>query len=298
MSEILKYLAKMLPVEKVYDDLLHPGLKKAGVALADVFEFGLIILLPLKLTSAKVKLRFKAHLESYEKKLQSISEENSIKVPEQFGLPIVDKLLTLEEGSGLADNFINLLTKASSKDTIKLVHPSFFITLNNMSSDEAKILNVHKASSAIPFIDIYVHSKTEEIPKPEFMGVPGPKSDAQLKQMNEYTFQDRRPIDLRVAWNLTGLEDAIELDFPENIDVYIDNLFRLGIIAFERKLFQLQDEPAYDRLKSFYKTMIDHFEQHIQNNKKEKTKSVLQVHKGYIEFTEYGKEFIKACINV
>lgn len=296
---IEKKIFDNIPVDKLYEDLFQPGLKKAGQALETVIEFGLTILLPIKLLNEKSKTRLRIHLEKFNKRLGTVSEEKICKVPEQIGLPIVDKLTYLNQPE-LADAFINLLTKASSFDTINLVHPAFLLTLDNLCSDEARILKHYKNTERIPLIDLMVHRYEERISKPEFADTRGRKSRDQLKQLINYNFQDRNEIDLKAAWNLTGIEKYVALDFPSNIDIYIENLAKQGLINFERNRYTMNEETIYKELEDdIYIDKIEEVKKTIEELMTEQAseyKSELNVQKGYIEFTEFGKAFINACI--
>lgn len=283
MTDIEKSFFDKIPVDKVYKDLFQPGMKKAGQALETVIEFGLTILLPIKLLNEKSRARLKAHLEKFNKKLEGVEEAKICQVPEHVGLPIIDKLTYLNQ-QNIADAFINLLTKASSIDTINLVHPAFLLTLENLCSDEAKILLHYKETKTIPFIDIIVNKWLEKIPKPDHFDIRGQKTREQLKQSIAYSSQ---------------FKNAFELKAPSNIDIYLDNLTRQGLIAYERNLFSKSDESIYEELESkIYRQNITEIETSIQELNAEggDYKSNVNVNRGQIHFTDFGKAFIDACI--
>lgn len=294
MTDLEKKFLDKIPIDKIYEDLFKLGMKKAGQALETVIEFGLTILLPIKLLNEKAKLRLKSHLDNYSRKLEAVEAEKICNVPEHIGLPIIDKLTYLDQ-SDLSEGFIRLLTKASSIDTVNLVHPGFLDTLNNLCADEAKILNHFKTCDRIPLIDLHVRKYDEKIPKPDFASIRGPRTGEQLKQQAAYTFQERNEVDLTVAWNLTGIEEQVQLDFPKNIDIYLDNLLRQGIIKFERSLFSRSDDDEYLKLEE--KTYADNIKQ-VKDMMAEVTdqKTEFFIARGFITFTEYGKAFKNACI--
>ena len=69
----------------------------------------------------------------------------------QIGVPIIEKLgyITNDE---IADLFTNLLTKASSVDTVNLAHPSFVQLIERLSVDEARIIKYLFNKEDIPCI--------------------------------------------------------------------------------------------------------------------------------------------------
>ncbi|RXR15970.1 DUF4393 domain-containing protein [Flavobacterium amnicola] len=289
--DIEKYLNK-LPVNELYKDLFKPGMQKAGTALETVIDGANLILLPLKLLNAKSKVYFERNLEIYSEKLNVENDLTLTQVPQYVGLPIIDKLTYLDQNE-LAEAFINLLTKASYEETLKLVHPAFISILNNLSADEAKILYTFKNTDKIPFIDLYIRRYIETFEKPDENGA---KTKEGLKKLIDYTFQEKQDTFLKYAWNLTGIQNEVELLFPENIDIYLENLELNGLIQFERELHSKSLLEKYQQLLEH-----DHFETYEKLKKviEENTsdfKLEINIRKGYIEFTELGKAFLEACI--
>ncbi|TXK23596.1 DUF4393 domain-containing protein [Pontibacter qinzhouensis] len=254
---------------------------------------GNLLLLPLKFQEQKARMKFDANLKRYAKKLQASQAEDICEVPPYVGLPILEKLTYLDQHE-LSEAFLNLLTKASTKATINLAHPSFISTLNNMCADEAKILFQYKHQESIPRIDLYIKKQQAA-------------GQAPILTLNpEITFlegeQNVRPaqeVHTKVAWNLTGIEVFVELDFPENIDVYIENLEKLGIIALETEVHLKKDLETFKQLEQdIYKSSILERQQWVEelNKKQQDVLYTLYNKKGYYYFTEYGKMFMKACI--
>jgi hypothetical protein len=297
MNEIEKFLDK-IPIDKIYEDLFQPGLKKAGEALSTVLDVSNSILLPFKLLNAKSKSIFTENMKRYEEKLENAGKRIA-QVPEYVGIPILDKLTYLTE-KNISEAFINLLAAASNEDTLKLVHPAFLSTLTDLSSDEAKILFALKDATEIPFIDVYLIKETEIIKKPSFADEKGPKSKEQLNAIAEYTFQDRMTTDIRIAWNLTAIPNEIELTFPNNIDLYLYNLERHKIIEYDRTVYKRPRISDYEKLENeIHKGSIDAANSVIKDSIEKGYDYTLKlsIRKGQIEFTDYGKCFLKACMN-
>lgn len=290
-----KYL-KNIPIKELYRDLFKPGMKKAGEALETVLDGANLILLPLKLLNSKSRIYFQRNLNTYSDKLNNVRELNSTKVPQYVGLPIIDKLTYLDQNE-LAEAFINLLAKASFDETLKLVHPTYITILNNLSADEAKILFNFKNTIRIPFIDIYIHRFVEKFKKPDFMNTEGVKTKQQLLEMIDYGTQNKEDLYIKSSGNLTGIEKRLDLIFPENIDIYIENLQQNGLISFERERINREDLNKYDKLiDEDYKDIKKDAEKAISEFDNSQFEVKLDIRKGYIEFTELGKGFIKACI--
>ncbi|MCC9137318.1 DUF4393 domain-containing protein [Pontibacter silvestris] len=286
-----KFLDK-IPTDKIYEELLQPSFKNVGEALGTLFSLGNLILLPLKFQDQKARLRFDANLKRYAKKLEESQAEDICEVPPYVGLPIIEKLTYLDQQE-LSEAFINLLTKASTKNTVNLAHPSFIMTLNNLCADEAKILFHYKNTESIPRLDLYVQKLEVKDTSP----IAESSKDNLVPMWNTLTPVEQ--VQTRIAWNLTGVEAFVKLDFPENVDVYIENLEKLGIVALEKEVILKKDLETFEQLEhKIYKQNIAKTEKWVDelNEKHPDTKHRLFNKKSYYYFTEYGKMFLKACI--
>jgi hypothetical protein len=266
-SATFSKLLDKFPVEKLYEDLFQPGIKKAGEALETVIDLSNTILLPIKLGNAKSRLYFKSNIDRYEEKLQARNEP-IIQVPEFVGIPIIERLTYVNQQE-ISEAYINLLTKASYGDTVGLVHPSFLATIDSLSTDEAKLLSTFKEPHNIPFLEIYARLRTgkESLRKPLF---------------------DK----------LTALEKINNLEFPQNINLYLDNLERLGIVEIHRNDANPGNRNKYlDLEQVHYKELIEQQVQIFDTQTYLKfDSSELRVVRGYLKITHYGMSFIKACV--
>ncbi|MCV9934420.1 DUF4393 domain-containing protein [Flavobacterium sp. LS1R47] len=296
---MLEKVLNNVPLNEFYKDLFGPGMKKAGQALETVIDGANLILLPLKLVNAKSRIYFDKNIKRYSDKINSNSGYTLSVVPKYVGLPILDKLTYLDENE-LSETFINLLTKASFEETLKFVHPAYLSILERLSVDEAKILFYYKNQSFIPFVDMYVHKYVEKIKKPDYFDSKESKSAEQIKLMIEYSTQNKESIYIKLYENLSGIENEVELLFPKNIQLYIENLALNGLIKFERILHHKDYLEKYRELiNKDYKDIYEESSKSINGIREGKVDEIelaLDVRKGYIEFTELGKGFLNACI--
>ncbi len=260
---ILKSLFKKTPSEKaliiLYKDLARPGVQQVGKAIKNIISLVLFPFsdVPAYLT-ARGRLILRKNFERFRAKLSNLPVEKTEEVPAEIGVPILQKLSYVQD-EDISELFINLLTKASFSETSELAHPSFINCINNMSSDEAKIITYLKTNPSLPYVIARF-------------------------QFNEKEGLDRTPI-------LTGLESVINLKFPKNIPVYIENLTGLGIIT--REISVLSDEQKY------YKPLYKQYEGvrvRIENEGHGGMHYPVIFQKGYYKLTPYGSLFINACI--
>ena len=287
----LANISKNLPIDEIYRDILSPSFKKAGNALGTLIEFGTIPLLPLKLLSSKARYYFEKNISRYEKKLEHEKSEPVIQVPEYIGLPILDKLTYLNDDY-LCELFTNLLCTASFESKIGLAHPKFISILNDLSSDEAKLLQYLNKKDMIPTIDILINLKEKQISKPE--SISKSMYDATMKLIDNFEVGEK----IISASNLTGLEFEVDLVFP-NIHFYIENLEFLGLIKIERNKSYADNSSQYKILKHRYSGIIKNTDdacQEIIEKVGDNYKCETIIEEGYFEFTTIGKQFLKACI--
>ena len=252
-------LVKDIPqvLSMIYQDLAQPGVKKVGTALETVLEFSTSFLLPVKLLNEKFKINFEKRLNEYKEKLENVPEEDICDVNPQVGTPIIDKLsyTTNEE---IADLFTSLLTKASSRKTVNLAHPSFVQLIERLSVDEARIIKHLLNKDIIPCISFRAYMT-------EGKGF------------------------IEILKNGTSLHKDVDLLFPQNLNTYLDNLTSMGVLDISHQLHK-SDEKIYEPL---YK--LHNYEAVNESYKKIKTFERVDKKKSYYQITNFGKTFIRAC---
>lgn len=249
-------------VEKAYDDLLSPPAKNVGTALSTIIEIGNTVLWPIKWLNERTRIFFQSNLKKYEEKLNQIPEEKITIVPTEISMPILQRF-TYVSNEELSNAFVKLLTSASSTDTLSKAHPGFIYIIDRLSPDEARILTYLKKQSSIPRIDI------------KYRDEPG-----------KTTFN-------YVALNETGLERVIELNNPDSLTLYLDNLVSLGLISLQ-DYYYTDLEDSYKELEEMFQERINSFRQEGIEDKDFKRR--ISVDKKMYLVTNYGHLFIDACI--
>ena len=248
-------------VGNLYTDFLQPSIKTLGTTLGSVVELVTLFQVPIQYVNEKVKLNFSKRLKEYAKKLEEIPDEKKCEVNPQIGVPIMEKLgyTTNDE---IADLFTNLLTKASSVDTINLAHPSFVQLIERLSVDEARIIKYLFNKEDIPCVSFRTHLKNEE------------------------GFFDSLE-------NGTSLSFEIDFSFPENEKLYLDNLVSMGILDISHGKY-FTDEAIYEPLYKLHK-----YERLVKKICEEDSPfDRIEKKKSYYKITDFGKSFIKACNNI
>ena len=259
---LLPTLAKAATEERlltqIYGDLAKPGVTQVGRALAAVFGLGNTILWPIHLLNGRAQIALEANLEQYREKMSHVPVDEVVEVAPEIGVPIADKLSYLSD-QDLRELYTNLLVKASTSETQSLAHPSFVNILNNMSPDEAMfICNLNLRNEQIPF--------------------------SSAKFINESKNQWIQVVDLHFLSEIyKGLR------FPENTSAYASNLDGLGIIQIRRDIFVVPE--------SIYSPIEDELTMMLNNHTRPNGFPELKFDKGKVEFTQFGRLFINACVS-
>ena len=244
-------------LSQIYTDLAQPSVQAIGKSLGTVFEYGASMLLPLKLHNEKCKLALKRGLDEYQKKLEGLPEEKRCEVHPQLGIPVLDKL-TYITNDEIADMFTTLLANASNIDMFNTAHPSFVGMIERMSTDEARLLKYLKDKDDIQYCIF----------------------NGNIKDGKGY----RTLFD-----HVTLLEDEVRFSFPQNISAYLVNFVSLGILKDMSPTYKV-DKTIYTRIRE--NMNLKQLEEKLVPN----VFKSISVVESFYEVTDFGKLFIRACI--
>lgn len=254
--------------EKVYDDVLSNPSKKLGETLGTIINVGNTLLWPVKWANERTRIFFENNLKKYEKSLDSIPPENIVEVPTEISMPILERF-TYVSNEELSNAFVKLLSSASNTETINVSHPGFIQVIDRLSPDEANILKYIADKECLPRLSVQHHHNFKN-------------SDINLR--NQF---------YEILINQTGLESKIDLKFPNNLNLYMDNLISLGLLKESEDYFSYLDDEFEKILEENQEFLDITFEKYTDENDLKKAK---QIFKGMFEKTQYCKMFIKACI--
>lgn len=248
----VKIDAKLM--NKIYDDLFSPWLKKVWEWLWYLLWLVPSILLPCALINQYSNFTLKKNLLKLEKKLEDIKDEDIIRVPPEIWVPILEKLAYYDNDL-LVDLFTELLKNAMNKNSLYKVHPRFIKIVENLSEDDALILQYLSGLESdwecvLPCIDV------------------------QLKGWWWY---------IVMASNLSFIIRDVKLNNFEYRSLYLDNLKSLGLISISDYVYLIDNQP-YDEL-------INHFKWNFQ--KPNGTEDVFDYKKKLLSVTPLWIEFLR-----
>jgi len=243
-------------IVEIYGDLARPGVRQVGKALDTVLGLGNTILWPITWANERSKIYLEKNLEKYRKSLEAIPEERIIQVSPEVGVPIAEKLAYVRDDR-LSDLYVSLLSKASCSDTVSQAHPSFVNVIDNLSPDEAQLLEHFVTTDDLSFVTAKWSNK----------------------KTNVYSFAG----DLLLA-----PEYLTPLAFPYNVPAYLSNLAGLGLLAVHHDRSIADSDSTYESIES-------HWKDQLPKSHPDDSERVLLLERGVVSSTEFGKQFILAC---
>lgn len=251
-------------LHEFYKDMAQPAAKNMGLALGAITSFGLFLHLVSSWGTNRLNMCLKNNLEQYAERIKKIPPENITEAPPEVAIPIIEKLsyVTNEE---LTKLYIELLAKASIKDLNTQAHPSFVNIINNLSPDEATLLNKLESEDRSKFICLQI------------------KLSDSKKQTSR-----------RISSYYSEFEQNSILTFEQNAPAYISNLIGLGIFQVSEQ--PLKQEKKYMRLAESVNAQWQEIMNGLDEEELKYSKEFrsLQFKKGHILLTEFGHLFINA----
>ena len=244
---------------------------------------------------------FNENMNELKEKIDAIPEEMVCEVHPEVGVPIIEKL-SYVTNEGIKKAYMNLLTKASSKETFNLAHPSFEGIIGRLSADEVRIIEFLKGKSELKFLQYQLETSKN------------------LETKESKLFYRKR--------FATGIEFEVELEFANNIEAYTFNLMAIGIFShttgmlepvdyfnllrdtyevyeecLNEKIKSSQENPFLDHLIELLPTLRDDEEIMVTHEQiraeaqfqSESQFSHITVEQGCFDITPFGMLFIKAC---
>lgn len=245
-------------IKEIYGDLAKPGVQNVGIALSAVLGLGVTLMWPIMWANERSKIALENNLETYRDRLKDVPPEQVTVAPPEIAMPILEKIgyVTNDEIKNL---YIELLAKASIKDLNNQAHPSFVNIINNVSPDEAKLIQYLIPEDRIPFIKV------------------------RLNLAN-----NKGGIDIE---NPVVILPDLSLDFPENLGAYISNLVGVGLLQIKEGTY-LTDETKYKSHMEYFEGKKPNYDVIYQAI--DKAKTAYEAEKGLIQVTKLGHMFFKA----
>lgn len=217
-------VGKNIPIDKVYDDVMHPALSEVGNKLQGVVRVSLAPITALVWGYDRISAYLDKEIPNYFEN-RRITKEKIQTPPAEIAVPAIEAMRYANKGI-LKQMYVDLLGASMNVDIAEFVHPSFVEIIKQLTPDEAKILKI------LPEKGLYEPLVNIEIEKPDVEG----------------------RFVLHRNCGILGYEAGCE--FPDKISLYIDNLVRLSLVSIPENSY-LVDEWRYDKIvnSTYYQTL-------------------------------------------
>jgi|GEM_PF-7132633 len=251
----------------LYQDAAQPSVRVVGKALAQCTS---LFVTPV----GRMAEIFEKNLHKYLSKLEGLSEEQIVSPDTRILVPILEKLRYTDDDM-VADYYAQILAMASMPESAKLVSVAFIEILNRLCADEIKILEFINSDQNLVFV---TNEGAEEY---------GINCNGFLPVVNIHINQKEGGYILAIR-NLSYLQGKVHLQFPENYNMYFDNMFALGLLL-KPAMVRAQDKNIYKLLKE--DPSIKNLETQLKEGQS------IGYSEGRIETTDLGKNLLRMGSN-
>lgn len=242
---------------KVYDDLVHPAAKAAGIVMSYPTRTFRVFFAPYEKWLINKEESIKVVSEAVHKKLERIPEDKRCTPEAYVAIPTIQQLCISQDSKDLREMYANLLVSSMNKDTKDSVLPGYVNIIGQLSPDEAKLLKFLFKRSTIPALEVRVCVDKEN--KEEF-----------ISSMDCFV----------------EIPDEV-IEISDNLNSYIENLQRLQLIRVAKDRHIINRNEEYNKLKQA-------FEEEARNTESLKNRC-FTFEKEILEITLFGRKFIKIC---
>ncbi|MCQ9633637.1 DUF4393 domain-containing protein [Chryseobacterium sp. WG23] len=248
-------LAKEIPV---YQDAIQPSAQEIGKSLHTVTKTINIALAPIKILVWGYEKIEDYISKRVSEKLDKIPTENITTPDPKIAVPAIEALRYTGSDEYLRELYANLIANSMDKATMRNAHPGFVEILKNLTSDEAILLKAFILDKTHPLIDINGKEQQDE----GFIPL--------IKSQSHF-------------------HNNLDIQNPDLIPAYLDNLIRLGILEIPHDLV-LTQESRYEELEN--SPIFTVLKEKNQNSLDRK----LVLKRKLVRTTSFGNEFIQSVV--
>ena len=248
-------------VKEVYADAAKPIVQSTGELAGLVPRAVKAALAPLEKWILQREYNIAETKKLLEEKLKDVKPED-IESPEaHVAVPALQYLSYCMDNEELRDMYANLLANSMNSVIKKGVHPGFVEIIKQLSPDEAKVMKYFANIPVVPTVTV------------------------------RYELSDGGYIE-RVK-NFSNIGEIIGCEQPLDINMYFDNLIRLGLLEGSH-LTHLMNKKLYEPLKKH--PVIEAYTNQAQVTKQGYVRSTCE--EGFMARTDFGEAFCNICLSV
>lgn len=260
--QVIKEIAKANALA-VYQDAAQPSVRVVGKAVAQCVS---LFATPV----GRMAEIFEKNLQKYIDKLEGLREEEIVSPDSRILVPILERLRYTDDEM-VSDYYAQILATASTAEQAKKVSIAFIEILNRLCADELKVLEFINSEDN----KVLLANNTAEGQWKSFTGI--------LPVINVHINQKGGGYLLAIK-NLSYITDKIKLSCPNNFNMYLDNMFALGLLL-KPAMVRVHDNDIYNFLKQ--KPVIKEVEKLLTEGQS------IGYDEARIETTELGRQLLQ-----
>lgn len=258
-GEIIKEVGKEI-AKDMYDDVGKPVLNPTGQTVGLIPRAIKAALLPIEKWILTREYNLKETEKILESKLKNANPEDILTPEPYIAVPTLQYISYCMDSEQLRNMYANLLASSMNKKTKNRVHPGFSEIIKQLSSDEAKILKEFYKLKQIPIIGV--------------------------------RYENEKGHGIDIVKKFSDIGEKAKCEYPYDIEKYLDNLERLGLIE-STTMNYLTDDSKYNELKNHKEIKgLENIPEFFRNTGKEKYK----IQKGISKLTTWGVSFCNICV--
>lgn len=245
-------------IKLAYEDAFQPIAKEVGKMGGTIGQIVNLALEPARgvVWGYEETKAYVTHKVTEKLEKRKVKAEDIVTPDPDIAVPSIEALRYTK----LKDEFANLIASAMDKNNSGDIHPSFVDLLKQISPDEALILkHLTDEGRVIPFVELRKYF---------------------IEEGKEKGF-------IPIGDNFGDIAKVANCTFPKNLNSYMTNLFRLGLLE-KVDFIKIRDDNTYVQLLSHIEYYGDKYVD-SENNEYQFEKRVFRI-------TELGKLFLKYCL--
>lgn len=265
IAESISAVTGLVKAVPIYQDAFQPAARELGKGLAVIAKSVNVALAPLSVMVWGYEKIQEQFLPKVAEKLKDTKPEDIITPKPNLAVPAIEALRYTAHDESLSDLFAGLLASAMDKNKADKAHPSFVEIIKQLTSDEAIIIDKFGKYNSLFLVDLIISTQTD----------------------NSMIFSSRVLFSNFTALNFD--DDLMLKDFSPS---YINNLCRLGLTEVPESLSITGSDDQYELLENH--PIMEVKKKEGMHLLKEKS-SFKYLRKG-VRLTDFGRQFISACI--
>jgi hypothetical protein len=260
----------------LYQDAAQPSVRVVGKSLAQCTS---LFVTPI----GRMAEIFEKNIQKYLDRLEGLKEDQLVSPDTRILVPVLEKMRFTSEEK-VAEYYAEILATASKKETASKVMVTFIEILNRLSADEIKILEFINSPNNFVTVEDFTENEISTYDLPKDVKKLALMGSLPVVDVNLHTTGKTGYVTL--VRNFNYIREKISLDYPSNLEPYLDNMISLGLL-----------EREFSRTFAIGK-IYDCLEKHIGVEKMKKnigTNQRIEFERGRLDVTNLGKKLLILC---